>query len=91
MARQWWRGATLLWVTHDIAETESFGRVLVIDGGRIVEDGDPAELGRRAGLALRRAGPRRSRHAHHGVVGSQVAPRVARRRQACARTGTERR
>jgi len=49
MARQWWRRATLLWVTHDIAETESFGRVLVIDGGRIVEDGDPAELGDRPG------------------------------------------
>jgi ATP-binding cassette subfamily B protein len=49
MARQWWCDATLLWVTHDIAETESFGRVLVIDGGRIVEDGDPAELGNHPG------------------------------------------
>jgi ABC-type multidrug transport system fused ATPase/permease subunit len=47
--RKWWEGATLLWVTHDIAETESFGRVLVIDGGRIVEDGAPAELARRPG------------------------------------------
>jgi ATP-binding cassette subfamily B protein len=47
MARQWWRDATLLWVTHDIAETEQFDRVLVIDGGRIVEDGAPAELGNR--------------------------------------------
>jgi ATP-binding cassette subfamily B protein len=42
----WWRDATLLWVTHDVAETEQFHRVLVIDGGRLVEDGDPAELGR---------------------------------------------
>jgi len=49
MARRWWRDATFLWVTHDIAETASFGRVLVIDGGRIVEDGDPAELGVRPG------------------------------------------
>jgi ATP-binding cassette subfamily B protein len=49
MARQWWCDATVLWVTHDIAETESFGRVLVIDAGRIVEDGDPAELGSRPG------------------------------------------
>jgi ATP-binding cassette subfamily B protein len=49
MVRAWWRDATLLWVTHDIAETESFPRVLVIDGGRIVEDGDPAELGQRVG------------------------------------------
>jgi ABC-type bacteriocin/lantibiotic exporter with double-glycine peptidase domain len=49
MARQWWCEATLLWVTHDIAETAQLGRVLVIDAGRIVEDGDPAELGSRAG------------------------------------------
>jgi ATP-binding cassette subfamily B protein len=48
-ARRWWRDATLLWVTHDIAETEPFDRVLVIDGGRIVEDGAPDELGRRPG------------------------------------------
>jgi len=47
LARDWWRDATLLWVTHDIAETEAFGRVLVIDGGRIVEDGDPGVLGQR--------------------------------------------
>ncbi|HEX7840132.1 MAG TPA: ABC transporter ATP-binding protein, partial [Kofleriaceae bacterium] len=47
--RRWWHGATLLWVTHDIAETESFGRVLVIDSGRIVEDGAPAELAARPG------------------------------------------
>jgi ATP-binding cassette subfamily B protein len=49
LARDWWRHATLLWVTHDIAETEAFGRVLVIDGGRIVEDGDPSVLGQRPG------------------------------------------
>lgn len=48
-ARRWWRDATLLWVTHDIAETEPFDRVLVIDGGRIVEDGAPGELCRRPG------------------------------------------
>jgi ABC-type bacteriocin/lantibiotic exporter with double-glycine peptidase domain len=47
--RGWWRDATLLWVTHDITETEEFSRVLVIDGGRIVEDGVPVELGRRPG------------------------------------------
>ena len=47
--RRWWRGATLLWVTHDIVETEHFDRVLVIDGGRIIEDGDPRELARRPG------------------------------------------
>jgi ATP-binding cassette subfamily B protein len=43
-ARQWWAGATLLCVTHDVAETLSFGRVLVVDNGRIVEDGVPVRL-----------------------------------------------
>jgi ATP-binding cassette subfamily B protein len=43
-ARQRWRAATLLCVTHDIGETSAFDRVLVIAGGRIVEDGDPARL-----------------------------------------------
>jgi ATP-binding cassette subfamily B protein len=47
MVRSWWRDATLLWVTHDIAETEPFPRVLVVEGGRVVEDGAPAELCRR--------------------------------------------
>ncbi len=44
MARSWWRDATLLLVTHDIAETERFDRVLVVDSGRILEDGSPAAL-----------------------------------------------
>jgi ATP-binding cassette subfamily B protein len=43
-ARTWWREATLLCVTHDVGETLSFPRVLVVEGGRIVEDGNPAEL-----------------------------------------------
>jgi ATP-binding cassette subfamily B protein len=41
---QWWKGATVLCVTHDVAETLPFRRVLVIDGGRIVEDGSPMHL-----------------------------------------------
>jgi ABC-type bacteriocin/lantibiotic exporter with double-glycine peptidase domain len=49
MVRAWWPDATLLWVTHDIAETEGFARVLVVDGGQIVEDAAPAELAARAG------------------------------------------
>lgn len=44
MARDWWKDATLVWVTHDIAETESFARVLVLDAGKLVEDGAPAAL-----------------------------------------------
>ncbi|MBL0116585.1 MAG: ABC transporter ATP-binding protein [Sphingomonadales bacterium] len=42
--RNWWKGTTLLCVSHDIAETLDFDRVLVIDDGRIVEDGKPIEL-----------------------------------------------
>jgi len=42
--RAWWKDATLLCVTHDVAETQSFDRVLVVEGGRIVEDGRPGEL-----------------------------------------------
>ena len=43
-ARALWRDATLLCVTHDVKETEAFDRVLVFDGGRIVEDGPPKTL-----------------------------------------------
>jgi ATP-binding cassette subfamily B protein len=43
-ARETWRAATLLHVTHDVASAADFDRVLVIDGARIVEDGDPAAL-----------------------------------------------
>jgi ABC-type multidrug transport system fused ATPase/permease subunit len=46
-ARQYWRDATLLCVTHDVGETLSFPRVLVVDSGRIIEDGPPEELVRR--------------------------------------------
>ena len=44
LARERWRGATMLAITHDMGETLDFDRVLVIDGGRIVEDGTPAKL-----------------------------------------------
>ncbi|WP_394836789.1 ATP-binding cassette domain-containing protein [Pendulispora rubella] len=43
-ARAWWRGATILCVTHDVRETLDFGRVLVVEGGRVVEDGVPMAL-----------------------------------------------
>jgi ATP-binding cassette subfamily B protein len=42
--RKRWQGVTLLCVTHDIGETKLFDRVLVIDDGRLVEDGQPACL-----------------------------------------------
>lgn len=43
-ARELWRNATILCITHDIAETQSFDRVLLIEHGRIAEDGAPEEL-----------------------------------------------
>jgi ATP-binding cassette subfamily B protein len=43
-ARRWWRHSTLLCVTHDVGETLGFDRVLVVDAGRIVEDGVPVDL-----------------------------------------------
>ena len=38
------RAATLLCITHDVGETLAFNRVLVIEDGRIVEDGVPGKL-----------------------------------------------
>lgn len=43
-ARDLWRGATLLYITHNISEALDFSRVLVVEDGRIVEDGCPREL-----------------------------------------------
>ena len=43
-ARRRWSSATLFCVTHDIAETATFPRVLVIADGRVAEDGAPAAL-----------------------------------------------
>jgi ABC-type bacteriocin/lantibiotic exporter with double-glycine peptidase domain len=43
-ARETWAGATLLCITHDMSEARSFARVLVVDRGKIVEDGAPEEL-----------------------------------------------
>jgi ABC-type bacteriocin/lantibiotic exporter with double-glycine peptidase domain len=46
-ARDLWRRATLLCITHDITETTGFDRVIVIAQGRVVEDGAPADLAAR--------------------------------------------
>ena len=43
-SRDRWRTATLICITHDIGETASFERVIVLADGRIAEDGDPALL-----------------------------------------------
>jgi ATP-binding cassette subfamily B protein len=39
-----WPDSTLLCATHDVAATMTFRRVVVVDGGRVVEDGPPAAL-----------------------------------------------
>jgi ABC-type multidrug transport system fused ATPase/permease subunit len=52
-ARRMWRGATLLCVTHDVGETRAFDRVVVIEGGQIIEDSAPADLAKRPGSRYR--------------------------------------
>ncbi|HEX7597410.1 MAG TPA: ABC transporter ATP-binding protein, partial [Polyangia bacterium] len=48
-ARRRWQPATFLCITHDIAQTLDFPRVLVVNQGRIVEDGPPQRLANQAG------------------------------------------
>ncbi|MDQ3011908.1 MAG: ABC transporter ATP-binding protein/permease, partial [Acidobacteriota bacterium] len=48
-ARQMWQGATLLCITHDVGETMNFERVLVVEGGKIVEDDAPQLLAAQEG------------------------------------------
>ncbi len=48
-ARQHWDKVTLLCITHDVSETLIFPRVLVIEDGQILEDGQPGELAARSG------------------------------------------
>ncbi len=43
-ARQYWPTATLICVTHDVGQTLTFDRVLVVENGRIIEDGSPTAL-----------------------------------------------
>jgi ATP-binding cassette subfamily B protein len=42
--RDQWPDATLVCVTHDVAQTLEFPRVIVMHGGRVVENGPPAAL-----------------------------------------------
>ena len=48
-ARQLWRNATLICVTHDVGETLDFPRVLVVEHGQIIEDAAPQMLARTPG------------------------------------------
>jgi ATP-binding cassette subfamily B protein len=51
--RAWWPGATLIFVTHDVADTLGFDRVLLVEAGQVIEDGPPAELSARSGSGYR--------------------------------------
>ncbi|MEM9598682.1 MAG: ABC transporter ATP-binding protein, partial [Acidobacteriota bacterium] len=42
--RRLWSSSTLLCVTHDVDDVDVFPRILVVEDGRVVEDGAPAEL-----------------------------------------------
>ncbi len=53
-AREHWRGATLLCVTHDVGETLDFERVLVVEAGRVIEDAPPRELAARPDSQFRK-------------------------------------
>jgi ATP-binding cassette subfamily B protein len=48
-ARQHWQASTLICITHDVSETLGFPRVVVIEDGRIVEDGEPDKLSQQIG------------------------------------------
>ena len=52
-ARTLWKDATLLCITHDVQETLAFDRVLVIEGGQVVEDDAPTALAAREGSRYR--------------------------------------
>jgi ATP-binding cassette subfamily B protein len=43
-ARQHWQAATMILISHDVGDVQGFERVLVMEGGRIVEDGVPDAL-----------------------------------------------
>lgn len=43
-SRRLWADITLLCVTHEVEHTQEFDRVLVIENGRILENGPPKEL-----------------------------------------------
>jgi ABC-type transport system involved in cytochrome bd biosynthesis fused ATPase/permease subunit len=46
-AREFWRDATMICVTHDVVETLDFDRVLVMDRDRIVEGARAVKLASR--------------------------------------------
>jgi ABC-type bacteriocin/lantibiotic exporter with double-glycine peptidase domain len=43
-AREYWHNATLIFISHDVGETQTFERVLVIENGQVIEDEVPSTL-----------------------------------------------
>ncbi|MEK8020185.1 MAG: cysteine peptidase family C39 domain-containing protein [Candidatus Parabeggiatoa sp.] len=43
-AREYWHDATLIFISHDVGETQTFERVLVIENGELIEDDTPSTL-----------------------------------------------
>jgi ATP-binding cassette subfamily B protein len=43
----------MLCITHDVGETRDFERVLVIEQGRVIEDGPPLDLYEQSGSRYR--------------------------------------
>jgi ABC-type transport system involved in cytochrome bd biosynthesis fused ATPase/permease subunit len=43
-ARRHWAGCTLLCITHDLADTLDFDRVLVVERGQVVQQGAPVQI-----------------------------------------------
>jgi ATP-binding cassette subfamily B protein len=52
--RGWWKHSTLVCVTHDIEQAQSFDQVLVVEDGKIVERGEPQQLAAATGSVFRR-------------------------------------
>jgi ATP-binding cassette subfamily B protein len=53
-ARARWATSTFLCITHDVSQTLDFPRVLVVDKGCVVEDGEPKRLAGQAGTRYAR-------------------------------------
>jgi len=51
--REHWAGSTLIFITHDVGETQAFERILVLENGQIIEDGPPTTLAENAGSRYR--------------------------------------
>jgi ATP-binding cassette subfamily B protein len=52
-SRSLWAGVTMLCATHDVGETLTFPRVMVIEDGRLIEDDQPSKLAANPGSRYR--------------------------------------